>query len=67
MRFIILLLLFFYLTTVSNCLPAEKYYYASYINESEWIGGLGKKVNANIDIRTQNEITSVCYYLGILC
>lgn len=61
MRFIKLLLLFFYLSL------AEQRYYARYINESEWIEGLGQKVNAKIDTREQKEMTSVCYYLGINC
>ena len=61
MRFIKLLLLFFYLSL------AEQRYYARYINESEWLSGLGQKVNAKIDTREQKEMTSVCYYLGINC
>ena len=69
MRFIKSILLFFYIYAVQSTHKSnlQNRYYARYINESEWIEGLGKKVNDKIDLREQKEITSVCYYLGINC
>lgn len=60
MRFIYCLLSFLVLV------QSEKRYYATYINNSEW-KTLKDKINFDVDIRSQNKMTDVCYYLGLFC